>query len=185
MRVVVRASRAGADPSHAETLEHRQRLAALRQCLVHVVVEQTKSHLARLARRLGHAVTIFGFAVRNRIEDGEPDADDQSGNGRADAFDHLPHESHPVFQRPAVAAGPVARAKQFVAEVPVALLHIDEPEPGAVREPRRGDEIVDQVIKLFVGEHAHFARHPPIEYGMMRRRQRRGPIPRIRPREPA
>src|SRR2546428_529281 len=81
----------------------------------------TTARPARLGRGFRPTVAIFGLAVRNRMEEGERNADDNFGHGRADAFDPLPHEAHPVFQRPAVAARPVARAQQFVAKVPVAL----------------------------------------------------------------
>ena len=44
----------------------------------------------------------------------------------ANAFDDLAHEARAVFQAAAIGAGPVDRAQEFVAEIAVAMLDIDE-----------------------------------------------------------
>jgi hypothetical protein len=68
----------------------------------------------------------------------------------ADAIDDAGHEPRAVFERATVATRTVARAQEFVAEVSVAVLHVDEGEPGACGQSRRRDEFLDQPIELIV-----------------------------------
>ena len=53
----------------------------------------------------------------------------------------------------AVAAGPVDRAEQLVQEVAVAVLDVDEVEPGLGGEHGGVDVALDQRVELVVGQH--------------------------------
>ena len=64
-----------------------------------------------------------------------------------------------------------AGAEQLVPEIAVARLDVDEAEAGVARQPRRGDEVVDQAIELVVLEHAHAVRKAAIEHRIARTRR--------------
>ena len=63
----------------------------------------------------------------------------------------------------------------------MARLDVDEPEAGVARQPRRGDEIVDQRIELRILEDADAVRKPPIEDRVGARGDRRGAIVDVGP----
>src|SRR5207253_4390636 len=115
------------------------------------------------------------------------DADDdlQAENVRANPFEAPPHEPGAVLGRPAVLSVAAARAEQLVAKISVARLHVLELDPAVACEAGRGYEVVDQPIELLVRENADGSWKASIEQRLRRSRERRRPVVRIRPREPA
>ena len=73
----------------------------------------------------------------------------------ADAVDDRVQKPRAVLERPAVTARSRARAQQLVAEVAVAVLHVDEGEARAIGgESRGGDELLDQPVEVVIREAA-------------------------------
>src|SRR6185503_19558486 len=76
----------------------------------------------------------------------------------------------------AVASGTRARAEEFVAEIAMACLDVDEREAGVASEAGRVRELHLQPRQLVVVDHAHAARKAAIEDWMGRGGERRGAI---------
>jgi hypothetical protein len=73
----------------------------------------------------------------------------------------------------------VDRPEQLVAQVAVAVLHVDEVEPGLLGEDGSGDEGVDQVVELVVGQHRSVVAldaDATVEDRMVERGARRGSL---------
>ena len=66
--------------------------------------------------------------------------------------DDAAQERGAVLERPAVGAGPVDRAEQLVEEVAVAVLDVDEVEPGVGGEHGGVDVGRDERVEVVVGE---------------------------------
>jgi len=64
----------------------------------------------------------------------------------------LPQESRAVLEAAAVAAGPVDRAEEFVAQIAVAVLEIDECEPGTLGQRGCAREVLDEAGDVIVAE---------------------------------
>ncbi len=96
-----------------------------------------------------------------------PHANAEARTGRAHAIGNVPEKAQAVVERSAVAAWPAARAQQFVAEIAMAVLQVDELEAEVGREPRGGDEVFAQPVELIVGQHAHAAGEPVVEERML------------------
>ena len=48
----------------------------------------------------------------------------------------------------------------------MAVLHVDEREPGVARQLRGSNELSDELLEIVVGQHADTIRKAPIEHRM-------------------
>src|SRR4029434_5587524 len=77
-----------------------------------------------------------GEGVRQR----DAHADFEPGAGAPDRRDDLPEEPRPSGEIAAVGPRPPPCREQFVQQITVAALHVDETEARRLRELRRSDE---------------------------------------------
>src|SRR4030095_2705179 len=99
----------------------------------------------------------------------------------ADRLDHATHEARASFNRAAIRTAARAGAQQLMTQVAVARLDVDESEARVARQPRGGNEIVDERIELAVLEDAHAIRKPAVENRIRAGRDRRWAIVDVRP----
>jgi hypothetical protein len=180
VRVVVRAPAADADPSHAHPFEHRQQLDRVPHIRI-ITGGKSETVLDVPCIRIGLAGAIRPLPVRDRVEHGDPHPEQQAGHLRPDAVDDVPQKPRTVLETAAVLPAAAAGADQLVAQIPVARLDVDEPVTRSVRQPGRCHEIIDEGIELLVRQHAHAARHAPIQHRMAAGRQRLWTIVDVRP----
>src|SRR5690606_40216228 len=169
MGTVVRAAARHVHHAYAELVEHLQQGPRLLERVVESVVvtkhaEAGRRVAGRLTARLANSV--LALPVRLDVEGRQTDADRHARHARLDALDGPPWESQAVLDRSPVLPGPVLRTDQFVAQVAVAELDVDELKPGAPRAAGRSDELVDQPIELVVGHDRCTARHAAVEHRM-------------------
>ena len=110
--------------------------------------------------------SIFIADERQRVEGRKPDADQQVRTLGADAGDRLAHESRAIFKTAAEISRPVVGRQQFVAQVAVAMLHVNEPEADALGHFRCGDELVDEPAQIVVADHARVVVRVDAELGV-------------------
>ena len=85
----------------------------------------------------------------------EPRGENDRGRYRGpDGLEDVAGEARAVLEAAAVGAGAVASAEQFIQQVAVALLHVDEVEPDLDRELRRRDVVIDEPLQFVVGKRA-------------------------------
>ena len=115
---------------------------------------QQADQLLRLGQvGLGVVVLVHAPAVGvgDRVVDAH--AGDDAGlvaELRADAVDHLQHESGPVLERAAVLAGPVVTGQQLVDEIAVAGLDVHGVEADLERDSCRLDVGVLELVEVFI-----------------------------------
>ena len=161
MRIVIGAGRGQVDEAHAE-LAHdlEQRLGfgeIVFERIVRIAAERIRIRRAvgfrhAGAERAGHRQRRIRLE-RHGIERGKPHADLQPRRFGANALDDLAHEARAVLQAAAVRTGPVDRAEEFVAEIAVAMLDVDEIVTAGLGALGRDDIIVDQPLDLVVADH--------------------------------
>ena len=177
VRAVVRAAGGDAHPAHVARFQHPQHGAGFVERARHVAVLQQAEAGGVLSRiDLGHAGAIGALAVRHDVERREADHHLQPRHGGANAVDDLAHEARAVFEAAAEPSRALARAEQLVAEIAVAVLDVDESEPGFSGQRCGRDEVVDHAADLIVGQHADRTRKPAIEDGVRHGGQRLGTL---------
>src|SRR4030095_7651506 len=77
---------------------------------------------------VGDAQPVAAFAVGHDVKGRQAHDDLESRNARMNPVDDLSHEPGPVLEAAAEASFALMRAKQFVPEVSVAMLDVDELE---------------------------------------------------------
>ena len=83
----------------------------------------------------------------------KPHADLQPRRFGANALDNLAHEARAVFQAAAIGAGPIDGAEEFVAEIAVTVLDVDEIVAAGLGALRGDDIVIDQPLDLVVADH--------------------------------
>ena len=104
------------------------------------------------AERAGHRARRIRLE-RHGIERAQPHADAQARRFGADALDDLAHEARAVFEAAAIRSGPVDGAEEFVAEIAVAVLDVDEIVAALLGALGRDHVVVDQPLDLVVADH--------------------------------
>ena len=94
--------------------------------------------------------SIFALLERNKIKDADPGADLQVGFG-LDTAGNFSQESCPVFKTPAERSFAIKTRKQFMTQITVAVLDIDEIKTGFFRHDRCGNEILNQLLEIVIG----------------------------------
>ncbi len=129
--------------------------------------------LGRVAR--GHARAVGTCGIGHEVERREANADRELGRTTADALDHGAQEQRAPRQVAAVPPRAVVTAEKFVQEVAVAVLDVDEVEPGLVGEDRGVDVARGEFVELVVGEQLGVAGADAfVEKGVAVRDTRRG-----------
>ena len=105
------------------------------------------------AGTVGLADAALARPERDQVEDGQPDAHRQARRPVPDARHHRAEEVGATGQVAAVGAGAIGGRQQLVEEVAVAVLHVDEVEPGLLGQHRRRHVLLDQLVELVIGEH--------------------------------
>ena len=89
---------------------------------------------------------------RDAVVDVHPRGEDDVRDRGPDRVEDVAGQSGAVLEAAAVRAGPVAGTEQFVQQVAVALLDVDEVEADGPGQARGGDVVVDQPLQLVVGD---------------------------------
>ena len=143
---------------------------------------------ATARRRVPAGHTVGPGRERDEVERGQPNADPEVGSGGAYPVDDLVGASRAVG-RAIRRSGPADRGReQFVQQVAVAVLHVDEVEPGVGRQHRGVDEALRQRVELVVVEQADVVGPDAgVQHGWRvddpRRRRTERPAPAARVRE--
>jgi len=86
------------------------------------------------------------------VEGAQSHADHEALTLSLDSFDDQPRKARAIFKAAAELARAGVGAKQFVAEVAVAMLDIDESEPDAPGRAGGADVIIDQAVDVIVAD---------------------------------
>ena len=139
-------------------------------------------------RRRTPAVGAGG--VGHDVEGRQPHGQPEPRRLGPDAVDHPPEERGAAVEVAAVGTGAIAGRQQLVEQVAVAVLHVDEVEPGPPGQHRGPHVVVDQGVELGVAEHRRVARRSGLEpdaaveqrmaVGDARARRAVGPAPTAR-----
>ena len=89
--------------------------------------------------------------MSKRLEEADPGGEVESGNVFPDPFRDFPEEAGAVFKGAAVFSRPVVGGQKLVAEVAVRVFDVDKIESGVPGDPRRLDEVLNDVADLFIG----------------------------------
>ena len=88
----------------------------------------------------------------NPVEGAQAHADVQAGTSRADARDDLAQEAGAVLEAAAIAPRPVDRGQEFVPQIAVTVLDVDEVEARLLtRAAAAITKSLDQIVDLVVG----------------------------------
>ena len=108
----------------------------------------------------GFAPAFGAGAEGEEVEHADADPDLQARGLGLDSRDDLAEEPGAVLQAAAVAAGPRSGGEEFVPEITVAMLEVDEMESGALRPLRRAHVILDQSGDRVIGENPRIVSDP-------------------------
>ena len=132
VRVVVGAARRQADPVDPQRRKAREQRVGILDVAGCAGPREPERGRVALVAHLGHADVVGARLERHHVEGRQPHADLEAWRVGADAVRDAGQEPQPVVEAAAVLARPGPRAEQFVPEVAVAVLDVDEREPGAL-----------------------------------------------------
>ena len=152
VRVVVGAAGGGADESDAQLAEHVEQGVGLGEVDAEPGVVTAEREPIRVGR-LGSTDSPVARDVRHQIERRQPHRDRQAGGAVAYATDHGSEERCAPTQVTTEATLPVVAAEEFVEQVTVAVLDVDEVETRLLCEHGGRDVPLGQLVEFIVAEH--------------------------------
>ena len=160
----------------------RRKRAALVEGVLHALAaEEAEGRRVALVAPLGLAAPFRALPPGHRVEGGEAHPDAQARGLGADALDDRAQEAGPVLEAAAVAAGPVVRREELVAQVAVAVLHVHELEAGALGQHRGPHVVLGQPVEVLVGQDPDAGGEAPVEDGVGEGHERLRTVPGVGP----
>ena len=152
VRAVVRAAGGHAQQCRAELWQQLTELVGLGEVDTDPSAVTTEGVAVR-PFDLGHSDAVRARPVGYHVERRQTHADAQPRHRVTDGFGDPAQEGRAAVQVAAVLTRAIHRGEQLVQQVTVAVLDVDEVEPGVCREHRRVGEPLDQVVEFAVREH--------------------------------